>query len=102
MVADEVSTGAGNFATDYLYHQECSDGRRKPKCGFSRVAGIVLAILTLQFISMGLNMLLVVVSGGQCFKEFAWGAMLLLTMVMNYLSEQRRTKRDAAPNKQQT
>ncbi len=73
-----------------------------PSGGFGRIAGIVLAILTLQFISTGLNMLLLVVSGGQFFKEFAWGAMLLLIMVANYLSEQRRLRHSATPPKQQT
>lgn len=63
-----------------------------PSGGFGRIAGIVLAILALQFISTGLNMLLLTVSGGQFFKEFAWGALLLLIMVLNYYSEQRRQR----------
>ncbi|MFN3705092.1 MAG: ABC transporter permease [Thermoflexales bacterium] len=69
-----------------------------PSGGSGRIAGVVLAILTLQFISTGLNMLLLVVSGGQFFKEFAWGAMLLLIMVANHLSTQRRARHGATPN----
>lgn len=64
-----------------------------PAGGSGRLAGIVLAILALQFVSTGLNMLLLAVSGGQFFKEFAWGALLLIIMVVNYFSEQRRMKR---------
>ncbi|MDW8396451.1 MAG: ABC transporter permease [Anaerolineae bacterium] len=63
-----------------------------PAGGSGRVAGIVLAILALQFVSTGLNMLLLAVSGGQFFKEFAWGALLLIIMVVNYYSEQRRQR----------
>ncbi|BCX03041.1 MAG: ABC transporter permease [Candidatus Roseilinea sp.] len=61
-----------------------------PAGGSGRLLGIVLAILALQFVSTGLNMLLLAVSGGQFFKEFAWGALLLIIMVINYFSERRR------------
>jgi len=61
-----------------------------PNGGSGRIAGIVLAILALQFISTGMNMLLFTISGGQFFKEFAWGALLLIIMVANSYSEQRR------------
>ncbi|MCS6849124.1 MAG: ABC transporter permease [Anaerolineae bacterium] len=63
-----------------------------PSGGSGRLLGIVLAILALQFVSTGLNMLLLAVSGGQFFKEFAWGALLLIIMVINYFSERRRAK----------
>ncbi|HEY3290101.1 MAG TPA: ABC transporter permease [Anaerolineae bacterium] len=58
--------------------------------GFGRLAGIVLAILALQFISTGLSMLLLTVSGGNFFKEFAWGGILLTIMVVNFYSDQRK------------
>jgi simple sugar transport system permease protein len=61
-----------------------------PNGGSGRIAGIVLAILALQFVSTGMNMLLFTISGGQFFKEFAWGALLLIIMVANSFSEQRR------------
>jgi len=35
-------------------------------------------------------MLLFTISGGQFFKEFAWGALLLIIMVANSYSEGRR------------
>ncbi|MCS7060099.1 MAG: ABC transporter permease [Anaerolineae bacterium] len=63
-----------------------------PSGGSGRVTGIVLAILALQFVSTGMNMLLFTISGGQFFKEFAWGALLLTIMVANHLSEQRRLR----------
>jgi simple sugar transport system permease protein len=64
--------------------------------GFGTIAGVVLAVLCLQFLSTGLNMLMLEMSGSsgsQFFRQFAWGALLLLVMVVNYYSEQRRLKR---------
>lgn len=64
--------------------------------GFGSIAGVVLAVLCLQFLSTGLNMLMLEMSGSsgsQFFRQFAWGALLLLVMVANYYSEQRRLKR---------
>jgi simple sugar transport system permease protein len=64
--------------------------------GFGTISGVVLAVLCLQFLSTGLNMLTLELSGSsgsQFFRQFAWGALLLLVMVVNYYSEQRRMRR---------
>jgi simple sugar transport system permease protein len=64
--------------------------------GFGTIAGVVLAVLCLQFLSTGLNMLTLELSGSsgsQFFRQFAWGALLLLVMVANYYSDQRKLKR---------
>jgi simple sugar transport system permease protein len=63
--------------------------------GFGTVSGVVLAVLCLQFLSTGLNMLTLALSGSsgsQFFRQFAWGALLLLVMVANYYSEQRKIR----------
>jgi len=63
--------------------------------GFGTIAGVVLAVLCLQFLSTGLSALLRELfgsSGSQFFRQFAWGALLLIVMVVNYYSEQRRLK----------
>jgi simple sugar transport system permease protein len=63
--------------------------------GFGTISGVVLAVLCLQFLSTGLNMLTLELSGSsgsQFFRQFAWGALLLLVMVVNYYSEQRKMK----------
>jgi simple sugar transport system permease protein len=52
-----------------------------PKGGFGTVTGIGVAVLGLQFLSSGFNML----RFSNFTKEFAWGAMLLLVMVTNSL-----------------
>lgn len=64
--------------------------------GFGRIAGLILAILCLQFLSTGLNMFLLDFSGSSgatFFRQFAWGALLILVMVSNYLSSQRQARR---------
>lgn len=60
--------------------------------GFGKISGLVLAILSLQFLSTGLNMLLVTYSGSNFFREFAWGALLLIVMVINYFSNKRQSR----------
>jgi simple sugar transport system permease protein len=64
--------------------------------GFGSVSGMVLAILSIQFLSTGLNMLMLNLfpsSAAIFFRQFAWGALLLLVMVLNYYEEQRRNRR---------
>lgn len=63
--------------------------------GFGKIAGLVLAVLSLQFLSTGLNMLMLQLSGSSAatfFRQFAWGALLLLVMVLNYYSTQRQSR----------
>ncbi len=64
--------------------------------GFGTVSGMVLAILSIQFLSTGLNMLMLNLfpsSAAIFFRQFAWGALLLLVMVLNYYVQQRRNRR---------
>ncbi len=63
--------------------------------GFGTISGLVLAVLSLQFLSTGLNMLMLQLSGSSAaifFKQFAWGALLLIVMVINYYSQQRQNR----------
>ncbi|WP_205161136.1 ABC transporter permease [Niallia nealsonii] len=64
-------------------------GGVNPNGGFGRIAGVVVAILTLQFLSTGFNMLHIT----NFFKDFIWGAVLIIVMVTNYISSQRKEKR---------
>jgi simple sugar transport system permease protein len=58
-----------------------------PRGGFGTVWGILLAVLALQFLSSGLNMLRFQPMIGDYVnnftKEFTWGALLLLVMVIS-------------------
>jgi len=63
--------------------------------GFGTVSGLVLSVLSIQFLSTGLNMLMLELSGSSAaifFRQFAWGALLLLVMVVNYYVGQRRQR----------
>jgi simple sugar transport system permease protein len=67
--------------------------------GFGTVSGLVLAVLCIQFLSTGLNMLMLEwfpSSAAIFFRQFAWGGLLLLVMVLNYHADQRRDRRPSA------
>jgi simple sugar transport system permease protein len=57
--------------------------------GFGRLPGVVLALATLQMLSTGLNMLLLRYSGGNFFRDFAWGLLLLFVMVVSKIIKRR-------------
>ena len=50
-----------------------------PYGGFGKVSGLMLAVLSLQFLSSGLNLLQV----SNFAVDMTWGALLLLVMVVN-------------------
>jgi simple sugar transport system permease protein len=63
--------------------------------GFGTVSGMVLAVFCIQFLSTGLNLLMLQLfpsSAAIFFRQFAWGALLLLVMVLNYYVERRRNR----------
>jgi simple sugar transport system permease protein len=62
-------------------------GGVNPNGGFGTVAGLILAICSLQFLSSGFNML----RFSNFFKEFIWGAVLLAVMVINYYSNKKHS-----------
>ena len=59
--------------------------------GSGRVSGVVLALIALQMLSTGLNMLLVGLGDSNFFRDFAWGALLLLVIASQAIS--RRVKK---------
>jgi simple sugar transport system permease protein len=60
--------------------------------GYGKVSGLVLAVISLQILSTGLNMLLFKYSGANFFKMFSWGLLIILFMIINYLSYQRKQR----------
>jgi simple sugar transport system permease protein len=67
--------------------------------GFGTVSGLVLAVLSIQFLSTGLNMLMLEwfpSSAAIFFRQFAWGGLLLGVMVLNYYTEKRRGRQPKA------
>ncbi len=72
-----------------------------PYGGSGTVIGVMLALVALQFLSTGLNMLLFRSSGANFFKEFAWGALLLIVLVVSYLSHRRKERSSAKAGRKQ-
>ncbi|MEO8408929.1 MAG: ABC transporter permease [Propionivibrio sp.] len=67
-------------------------GGVNPAGGFGTVRGITIAVLSLQFLSSGFNML----RFSNFAKEFAWGVFLLAIMALNYVQNRRSLKAAAA------
>lgn len=61
-------------------------GGVNPYGGRGRVIGVVLAVMSMQFLSSGLNMLQV----SNFARELIWGALLIIVMLINTVDWQRR------------
>jgi simple sugar transport system permease protein len=73
--------------------------------GFGTVSGLVLAVLSIQFLSTGLNMLMLIwfpSSAAIFFRQFAWGGLLLAVMVLNYYTEKRRSRQSRQSSSRQS
>ncbi len=68
-------------------------GGVNPYGGYGRVIGVVLAVLSMQFLSSGLNMLEV----SNFARELIWGALLIFVMIINTTAWAGRAKRRARP-----
>jgi simple sugar transport system permease protein len=63
-------------------------GGVSPSGGYGKITGVLLSIFTLQFLSSGFNILQV----NNLFKNFIWGGVLILVVIINYYSEKRRDR----------
>jgi len=68
-------------------------GGINPMGGSGRVIGVVLAVIAIQFLSTGMNMMLFQSSGANFFKEAAWGMLLLLVLLIDYTTVRYRNRR---------
>jgi simple sugar transport system permease protein len=70
--------------------------------GSGRVAGVVLALVSLQMLSTGFNMILVNTGDSNFFKNFAWGVLLLVVVSLSRVSfgriRRRRAGRSTRPD----
>lgn len=64
-------------------------GGVNPAGGFGKISGVVLAVLILQFLSTGFTML----QFPSTARGFIWGAVLLITMIANYILNTRSAKK---------
>ncbi len=57
--------------------------------GFGNVIGILLATFILQVMSTGFHMLLLGVRGSSFFKDFSWGTLLIVFLIIDYFLHHR-------------
>lgn len=78
-----TNSAKADYGTSYLLQAVLIAilGGVNPNGGFGTVTGIFMAVLSLQFLSSGFNMLRL----NNFTKEFAWGAFLLAVMTLNIL-----------------
>ena len=73
-------------------------GGINPSGGFGKITGVVMAVLTIQFLSSGFGILRV----DSYFQTFVWGAVLVGDMILNYcldkLAENRKKKKAEKEN----
>lgn len=63
-------------------------GGVSPKGGFGKVSGVFLSIVSLQMLSVGVNILRI--SDSTFIKNLLWGGLLIGVMVMNYILDRYR------------
>ena len=64
-------------------------GGTNPFGGFGKVTGVVMAIMTIQFLASGFNIL----RADAYFRTFIWGALLVAMLLINYYGNKRSEKR---------
>lgn len=81
VIAVRANSAKADYGTSYLLLSILIAvlGGIDPYGGFGKVSGLVLAVLSLQFLSSGLNLLQI----SNFAVDMTWGALLLLVMVVN-------------------
>lgn len=90
VIMSRANSAKADYGSSYLLLSIliCVLGGINPYGGFGRVAGLALAVLSLQFLSSGFNMLQV----SNFAKEFIWGGLLLIVMVANSIQFRRKAR----------
>jgi simple sugar transport system permease protein len=60
--------------------------------GFGSVVDVFIAVLILQVLSSGFTMQLAGIRGSSFFKDFAWGLLLIVIFIVNYLTRLKASK----------
>jgi len=66
-------------------------GGTNPNGGSGSVLGVVMAVMTMQFISTGMNM--IGVSNVNFLRQLVWGVVLIVVVAIYYVSSQRNASR---------
>ena len=94
IILARTSTAKADYASTYTFQAIlCAVlGATAPNGGFAKISCMVLSLASLQFLSSGFSLLRL----GGYFKQFAWGALLVMVLSLNYfinLYRQRRSVR---------
>ena len=89
IMMSRVNSAKADFGSSYTMQSILVAvlGGVSPSGGKGKVAGVVLAVCVLQFLSSGFNMLRV----SQYAKELVWGLLLILLVSIMVLSERRES-----------
>jgi simple sugar transport system permease protein len=90
LIVAHTNSAKADYGTSYILQAVLVAvmGGVNPNGGFGKISGIIMAILTLQFLSSGLNMFHV----SNFLRDFIWGSVLLLVMVINFVSNNWKSK----------
>ena len=94
VVASRANSAKASYGSSYVL--QCLLvailGGINPAGGAGTITGVVMAIVTLQFLSSGFNILRV----DSYFKTFIWGAVLVGAMIMNYYGNRHAERKKLA------
>lgn len=82
ILASTANSAKADFGTSYILQAilVAVMGGVNPYGGRGKVAGVVMAVITMQFLSSGLGVLKM----SNFFKDFMWGVVLLIVLLINY------------------
>lgn len=86
IIISQTNSAKADYGSSYLFPAIVVTvmGGVNPNGGVGRLLGVLLAILSMQFLSSGFNMLRLGGSASNYVQDIAWGSFLLLVMMMNY------------------
>lgn len=89
-ILSRTNTAKADYASTYVFQALlCAVlGATNPNGGSAKVSCLALALVSLQFLSSGFNMLRV----GGYFKEFTWGLLLLFVLSFHYIGVKLRKR----------
>ncbi len=93
-----MNSAKADYGNSYVLHAILCAllGGVNPNGGYGKITGMLLALISLQFLTSGFNML----RFSAFFKDLVWGLLLLLVMVINYITSQRALENKSSKNVQ--
>lgn len=90
MMISAANSAKADFGTSYILQTilVAVMGGVNPYGGRGKVAGVVMAVITMQILSSGLGMLKV----SNFFKDFMWGLVLIIVLLANYFYNKKIAK----------